>query len=351
MSLQSRLGALITAIGADMKATAPLTAQGVELRESFTGMADGAPPTVAATRQSMTNFAYYAGAMPYVRSGLLSTTTPDSATAGSYRIAQLTGPVIRCGARFAFSPYTAPGGLLALSIQATSISTKAEGQVPVSPMHLTVSPTGWALDVNDTENTAVETVASGTFDAALTADSTTLHSVEALLDRDRQQCFVTLPDGETFVFSDSRFALPGTYVYVEPFKTAGSLSTKTNGLVKEWWADSRGIEMLPQIRREASTPWYTPTLSAGWVPNSANDQEIQYRKKGDTVKIRGVMKSGTIGSTVFTLPPGFRPKKHRQFPAAANSAYGGVLVYSTGAVVTVNGSNAWFGMEIEFETT
>lgn len=329
----------------------PLKAQGVELRESFTGMADGAAPTVASTRQTTTNFQFYAGSAPYVRSGFLSTQTPNSAQAGSYRIAQLAGPVLRCGARFAFSPYTNAGGLLCLSIQATSIASKVEGQVPVSPMHFTISPTGWTLDVNDVDNTGVETVASGSFDTALTADSTTLHSVEIVLDRDRQQCFVTFPDGQTVVFTDSRFALPGTYVYVEPFKTAGSLSTKTNALVKEWWADSRAVEALPQIRRNAVTPWQAPTFTGTWVNSGGTNQVMQIRKQGDKVKGRGVVKSGTIGTSVFTLPVGWRPKASRQFCTVSNSVFGAFYVGSDGTVVPYVGNNAFVSLEFEIETT
>ena len=339
-------------------ASSSLTAQGSELRESFTGMSDGSPAAVAATRQAMTNFQFYSDAAPYVRSGFLSTLVVNNAQAGSYRIAQLSGPVVRTGARFAFSPYTVGGGLMALSIQATSISTKTEGQVPISPMHLTISPTGWSIDVNDTDNTGVETVASGNFDVALTADSTTLHTVEVILDRDRQKCYIMFPDGDLVEFSDSRFALAGTFVYVETFKSAGSLSSKTNALIKEWWADSRAIENIAEIRGRARTPWIAPTppFSNSWVDEGTN-QVLQYRRQGDKVKIRGVIKNGVIGATVFTLPAataldrGFRPKGNRQFPAAANSAYAGVLIQTNGSVTTVNGSNTWFSIEVEFEIT
>lgn len=335
-----------------LDATAPLLTGGSELREAFWTMADGPPPAVSATRQAMTNFQFYAGAAPYVRSGFLSTTTTASAQAGSYRIAQLAGPVLRVGARFAFSSYTAGGGLLALSIQATSIATKVEGQVPVSPMHFTISPTGWSLDVNDVDNTAVETVASGTFDTALTADGATLHSVEIVLDRDRQQCFVTFPDGQTVVFTDSRFALAGQWVYIEPFKAAGSLSTKTNALVREWWADSRAVEALPAIRRAAVTPWVAPTFSGTWVNSGGTNQTLRYRKVGaDRVKLEGVIKSGTIGTSCMTLPLGFRPKAARQFGAASNSLFGAFVVNTDGTVVPYAGSNVWFSIECEFEVT
>lgn len=338
-------------------ASAPVQATGSELREAFGSMSDGAAPAAAVTRQTTTNFSFYAGALPYIRDGFLSTTDPTTAQAGSYRIAQLTNPVLRVGARFAFSTYSVDGGLLALSIQATSISLKTEGQVPVCPMHLTISPTTWSLDVNDTDNTAVETVASGTFDVPLTADSTTLHTVEVVLDRDRQKCYVTFPDGDTVEFSDSRFALPGAYVYVEPFKTAGSLSSKANALVREWWADSRMIEVLPQIRSRARTLWKTPVSRNAWVDAGGSNQIHTYSRRGDRVKIRGVVKDGVIGTSCMTLPAatatdrGYRPKASRQFVSVANSALAAFVVNTDGTVVLYAGSTTWFSVECEFDIT
>ncbi|MEP7115110.1 MAG: hypothetical protein ABI862_17735, partial [Ilumatobacteraceae bacterium] len=56
------------------------------------------------------------------------------------------------------------------------------------------------------------------------------------------------------------------------------------------------------------TAWTAPALLNGWVNfGGAGNQVLQYRKNGDNVEIRGVVKSGTIASPLFLLPVGFRP--------------------------------------------
>jgi hypothetical protein len=37
---------------------------------------------------------------------------------------------------------------------------------------------------------------------------------------------------------------------------------------------------------------------------------MQYRKVGDMVELRGVIRGGTAGTVAFTLPAGFRPPAH-----------------------------------------
>lgn len=333
-------------------ASSPLIAQGMEMREIFTNMPDGSAPLATATRQTAIN---YSGGMPapapWIRSGFLTTQTPNSAEGGSYRIVQLEGPVMRVGGRFAFSPYSSYGGLMCFSIQQTSISVGTP--VPVSPMHFWISPTDWSLDVNDTAGTAVENVVSGTFPTPLASDGTTLHTVDIVLDRDRGACFVTFPNGYVLEARDPRFSLPGTFVYAEPFKPLGSPSTKTNALVKEWWADSRGIEALAEVRPKGRTIPIQPTLSASWTHTSGNP--IRYWREGMKGRIKGGMAGGTMSSTMFTLPgpvgtdPGYRPVTNQHFGTVANAAFGDLLVYASGAVVPAAGSNAWVEVDITYD--
>lgn len=220
-----------------------------ELREDFTAVPDGTPATTAPTGQAMVDYAPFgAPSVLCVRDGFLSTVDPPNAAFGSYRIAELEQDVVRCGAQFAFTPWTVVGGVLALSVQATSIATDLA--VPVSALHLQITPTGWQVDVNDTAGTAVEVIATGTFATPLTADGATLHTVEAILDRDRGACYLLLPDGQTVTLTDPRFSLAGRWVYVEPFKGAG-LATLTSALIRSWWASS-GVDDIPHLRATAS---------------------------------------------------------------------------------------------------
>ncbi len=69
----------------------------------------------------------------------------------------------------------------------------------------------------------------------------------------------------------------------------------------------------------------------GWFQSL---QDVAYRKQGNVVRIRGGVTGGTAGSTVFTLPAGFRPSQNYT-TALYNATAGGVgycIVATTGAV-------------------
>ncbi len=62
------------------------------------------------------------------------------------------------------------------------------------------------------------------------------------------------------------------------------------------------------------------------------------------VRLRGVVKSGTVSSTIFTLPTGFRPKRSMTFVGDSNNAYQTVGVNLNGNVfqgTSAGASNAW----------
>lgn len=238
---------------------------GVELHESFAEMPDGPAPA-----ESVTNFSGGRdAAAPYVRDGFLTTADPDRAVGGSYRIARLAGEVSRIGAEFAFTPHSAVGGVLCLSIQSGSIADTSP-VVPASPVHFIVTPTGWALDVNRVAGESVERVASGDFAAPLASDGSTLHRVELVLDRVAGKLRITLPE-QVLTFSHEAFALAGDHVYVEPFKSplGGPIAEQTDALVRSWWADGGAVSVdgeavaLPtSAAAPASTPAPDPALAA-----------------------------------------------------------------------------------------
>ena len=71
------------------------------------------------------------------------------------------------------------------------------------------------------------------------------------------------------------------------------------------------------------------------------------------VHLRGVIKSGTVGSAAFTLPPGFRPKLSEPFGVDSNSAHGRVDVLADGTVVPMApSSNVYVSLSgISFRTS
>lgn len=80
-------------------------------------------------------------------------------------------------------------------------------------------------------------------------------------------------------------------------------------------------------------------------------QTVQMRKVGDDVQIRGLFKTGGVGTTVFTLPVGFRPPANLIFPAVSNNALGRIGVNATTGAVTLDvGSTAFTSINVRFST-
>lgn len=259
----------------------------VELRESFATVPDGsAPATLVGGSAAVTNYSGpNAAAAPYVRDGFLTTTDPDSAAGGSYRIVELGADVTRVGATFAFTEHTMGGGLLCLSIQDGSLAE--DGPVPVSPVHFVIYPGGWEIDANAEAGTGVESVTSGRFAEKLVADGQTLHTVEILLDRAAGTVQLSLPDGSVETLVWPGFNLPGSHVYVEPFKTPGDLGEKTDALVREWWAGSAPVD-LPPVALEPVTAVAAPVAPEPEVIIPPRPVQPSVQVPGEPRRIRAV---------------------------------------------------------------
>jgi len=95
-----------------------------------------------------------------------------------------------------------------------------------------------------------------------------------------------------------------------------------------------------------------PQFKNGWVNYGApGDLCGFYKNAFGQVFIVGVVASGTVGTTIFTLPPGYRPQATCAFPGLAKTSSGGnysfasVLVQASGDVIAdVAGGNASFSL-------
>lgn len=97
------------------------------------------------------------------------------------------------------------------------------------------------------------------------------------------------------------------------------------------------------------TGWILATLGNSWVAFGGAFAAPYYRKFNGMTMLIGAMKSGTTGTTVFTLPAGYRPSVERQFPVQSNAGTAQLSVFTTGIVqVTAYGSlgsNAFVGLD------
>lgn len=100
--------------------------------------------------------------------------------------------------------------------------------------------------------------------------------------------------------------------------------------------------------------WLVPTLVNSWVNFGGGQQDAEYTKDVfGWVHIRGCVKSGTTGNTIFTLPVGYRPSPSGLiFPAstglAGGQAYGRVDVVTDGRVIHIAGGNEHCALNFSF---
>lgn len=96
------------------------------------------------------------------------------------------------------------------------------------------------------------------------------------------------------------------------------------------------------------TSWTAPTLQNSWVNFDATHfSPAGYRKDGNGfVHLRGLIKSGvtTVGTTLFTLPTGYRPELTVIHAVASNDAFGEARVNNDGTV-TINAGTSWFCLD------
>lgn len=95
--------------------------------------------------------------------------------------------------------------------------------------------------------------------------------------------------------------------------------------------------------------WTAPTFAGTWA-NYGTVSSVTYASAGywkdaaGFVWLDGVIKSGTINTTAFTLPEGYRPSKTLVRYVASNDAVGTVGITSAGAVVPTSGSSTYVSL-------
>jgi hypothetical protein len=90
----------------------------------------------------------------------------------------------------------------------------------------------------------------------------------------------------------------------------------------------------------------TPTLENSWVNYSGGTQQAGYWKSDDgMVHLSGLVKSGSVGGVIFTLPVGFRPATQVTFSTVSNAAFAHGNINASGALIAVTGSNISWSLD------
>lgn len=145
------------------------------------------------------------------------------------------------------------------------------------------------------------------------------------------------------------------YVHVAPGgvadaseTTKGAVELATATETKAGTDSARAVHPAGLQSKLAPPAWIAPTLQNGWVNYGPGDTTAGYLLDAlGFVCLKGLLKSGTIGSAFFTLPVGFRPSETYRFTTATggSSSASLVSVNPDGRVVCAIGSNTFVAVD------
>jgi hypothetical protein len=82
-----------------------------------------------------------------------------------------------------------------------------------------------------------------------------------------------------------------------------------------------------------------PTYTNAWVDFGGGFTAVSYYRDRGRVYLDGMMKNGTVATSAFTLPVGFRPAAQELFIVIANNIIGRVDVSTAGLVTPSAGTS------------
>jgi hypothetical protein len=165
--------------------------------------------------------------------------------------------------------------------------------------------------------------------------------------------YIEKNDGQFCTFSLSVISLSEDFgaVYYEdsPWITAPPLATSID---REVVIEDKNVVVPIDGRTILSgESWHTATLQNSWVNYGGGFANASYRKMPDgRIEIKGLVKNGTLNTSIFTLPAGYRPSESRIFTAVqGNNGVVRLNVASGGDVYTAGAtSNAFQSIEASF---
>ena len=84
-----------------------------------------------------------------------------------------------------------------------------------------------------------------------------------------------------------------------------------------------------------------PNFENSWTNyNTSTHQSCAFYKDSfGIVRLKGAVSTGTISSSIFTLPVGYRPLKSINQTVLSNGAFGIIQINSSGTVICTTGTN------------
>jgi hypothetical protein len=100
---------------------------------------------------------------------------------------------------------------------------------------------------------------------------------------------------------------------------------------------------------------FTGSYNGTWADyGDAAWHNAAYRKHSDgRVELRGLVKNGVFGTSIFSLPTGYRPALHITLVTISDGeVLGRVTIESGGDIIHISGATTWYSLNnISFDST
>lgn len=92
--------------------------------------------------------------------------------------------------------------------------------------------------------------------------------------------------------------------------------------------------------------WISPTMLNGWVNYGSPWSTVGYYKdSSNTVRLKGLVKSGTAATAIFVLPVGYRPIENTHGICVSDTLPASFYVYANGEVRHRTGGTGYFSLD------
>lgn len=141
--------------------------------------------------------------------------------------------------------------------------------------------------------------------------------------------------------------LPLPYKVTEPVD-AESVQANLDELAKQFPISRKDVKIESPHKVGAAGE---PPFSGAWVDfDTTTFHGARFWKDPmGMVHMQGLVKSGVIGTTIFTLPAGYRPSNGLLLATISNGAIGRLDIAPTGNVVATSGNNTYFSIDAHFK--
>ena len=153
----------------------------------------------------------------------------------------------------------------------------------------------------------------------------------------------------------SAISSPANFATVEVYRTGGGSTLVAHEVgdvyvTDEMFFNPRADVFIGVLKADLIT---NPSMSNSWVDyNSGTHESFGYHKTKvgrsdgvqEEVRLHGVIKSGTVAATIYTLPSGCRPSKICIFGVGTDTGIGQLEVDSSGNVTLQTGGNGWVAL-------